>query len=47
MTRLAALIATLLLASGAAAFAKPLQLAVAKVSVVTDRITKRRASASS
>jgi preprotein translocase subunit SecD len=37
--RLASLIATALLASGAAALAEPLQLAVAKVSVVTDRIT--------
>ena len=32
----AAFIAMVLLASGAAAFAEPLQLAVAKVSVVTD-----------
>jgi preprotein translocase subunit SecD len=42
MSRLAALIATLLLASGAAAFAKPLPLSVAKVSVVTDRITDQK-----
>ena len=42
MTRLAALVATLLLASAAAAFAKPLLLAVAKVSVVTDRITEQK-----
>ena len=41
-SRLAALIAVLLLAPGAAAFAKPLQLAVAKVSVVTDRITEQK-----
>jgi preprotein translocase subunit SecD len=40
--RLAALIATVLLASGAAAFAEPLQLSVAKVSVVTDRITNQK-----
>jgi preprotein translocase subunit SecD len=37
--RLASFIATVLLASGAVAFAEPLQLTVAKVSVVTDRIT--------
>jgi preprotein translocase subunit SecD len=40
--RLAAFIATVLLALGAAAFAEPLQLSVAKVSVVTDRITDQK-----
>jgi preprotein translocase subunit SecD len=40
--RLAAVIATMLLASGAVAFAKPLHLSVTKVSVVTDRITNEK-----
>ena len=42
MIRLAAFIASLLLASGAVASAEPLQLAVAKASVVTDRITNQK-----
>jgi len=42
MSRLAAFLATVLLASAAAALAKPLELSVAKVSVVTDRITNQK-----
>jgi preprotein translocase subunit SecD len=42
MSRLAASIATVLLASGMAALADPLQLSVAKASVVTDRITNQK-----
>jgi preprotein translocase subunit SecD len=42
MSRLAAFLAAVLLASAAAALAKPLELSVAKVSVVTDRITNQK-----
>ena len=42
MIRLAAFIASLLLASGAVASAEPLQLAVAKASVVADRVTNQQ-----